>query len=347
MSDEFNAPYNPSWINHLTSWVERLPGRSWMYYLVTWLVTLLVLTAIMWIEGAQPVGTFLLPHVYLTAATFFILWVTAYFNQRAINALQRIKPVLEVNDDQYLDFQYRLSHLPLSTSMLAGVLAIVFVLSTELIGGGAYQIDVLSGFPVSLTLFRILYLVCWWFFGIFIYHSIHQLRLINQIFSNYTHINLFRLEPLFGFSNIASLTAGSLIVLPYGFYLINPSNRFSDPISIGTYIFITLVALATFLLPQLGIHRLQVQEKERMLDEAYRHYEKIIHALHLQVSEYDYEDISKVSTAFSSLEREISTIKATSTWPWQPGTLRWLFTALLLPVLMWLVQYFLGQLLSA
>jgi hypothetical protein len=347
MADELNDPYKPSWINRLTSWVQRLPGTSWMYYAGSGLVTLLVLTAIMWIEAAQPVGTILLPHVYLTAAIFFILSVTDYFDQRAIHALRRIKPVLEVSDDQYLDFQYRLSHLRSATSILAGVLALVFVLSTELIGGGAYQMRALSGYPISFTLFRILYLICWWFFGVFIYHSIHQLRLINQIFSNYTHINLFRLEPLYGFSNIASLTAGSLIVLPYGFFLINPSNQFRDPISIGTYILITSVALATFLLPQAGIHRLQVAEKERMLDEAYRHYEKVLQDLHLQVSEYELENISKVSTAFSSLETEISTIKATSTWPWQPGTLRWLFTALLLPVLMWLVQYFLGQFLNA
>lgn len=347
MADELIAPYKPSWINHLTSWVERLPGQTWMYSAGCGLATLLVLSAITWIEGALPPGTFLLPHIYLTAAIFFILSVMAYFDQRAESALQRIKPVLEVSDEQYLDFQYRLSHLPSLTSILAGVLAIAFVVFTELLGGGAYQMEALSGYPLSITLFRILYLVCWWFFGLFIYHSIHQLRLINQIFSNHTHIHLFRLEPLYGFSNIASLTAGSLIVLPYGFFLINPSNQFSDPISIATYIFITLVALATFLLPQLGIHRLQVQEKERMLDEAYRHYEKILQALHLQVSEYDFEDISRVSTAFSSLEREISTIKATSTWPWQPGTLRWLFTALLLPVLLWLLQYFLGQFLSA
>jgi hypothetical protein len=176
MSDEFNAPYNPSWINHLASWVERLPGQSWVYNAGCGLVTLLVLSAIMWIEGAQPVGTFLLPHVYLTAAIFFILSVTANFDRRAVRALQRIKPVLEVGDDQYLDFQYRLSHLPLLNSILAGVLAMIFVLATELIGGSAYQMPSFSRFPVSLTLFRILYLVCWWFFGLFIYHSIHQLR---------------------------------------------------------------------------------------------------------------------------------------------------------------------------
>ncbi|MEE8357347.1 MAG: hypothetical protein V3R33_08580 [Anaerolineales bacterium] len=46
------------------------------------------------------------------------------------------------------------------------------------------------------------------------------------------------------------------------------------------------------------------------------------------------------------LEKEIDAIKAISTWPWQPETLRWLFTALVLPLLMWLAQYFLGRMFS-
>jgi hypothetical protein len=48
----------------------------------------------------------------------------------------------------------------------------------------------------------------------------------------------------------------------------------------------------------------------------------------------DFGNLSILSTAFGMLEKEIDAIKAISTWPWQPETLRWLFTALVLPLLM-------------
>jgi hypothetical protein len=60
----------------------------------------------------------------------------------------------------------------------------------------------------------------------------------------------------------------------------------------------------------------------------------------------DYSDLSTLNTAIGMLEKEISTIKGISTWPWQPETVRWLFTALVLPLLMWLVQYLAGKMLG-
>ena len=347
MSKTNAIPYNSSWINYLTGRVEQLPGRSWWYYFGFGVILIAVLTTMLWVEGAAPVGTFLPVHIYLAAAIAFILAVIYYFDQWAINALERIKPLLNINEEKYLEFQYRLSNLPSSLSVLASILTILFVLLTEYISGGAYQVEALNSYPISMVFLRGIYLICWWFFGVFIYHSIYQLRLINRIYSHYTRIDLFRLEPLYGFSSLAALTAISLIVLPYGFFFINPTIQLHDPITLSTYLVITLIAVCTFFLPQLGIHRLQTEEKERLLDEAYESYEFTIEALHYQVKDNEFKDMMNVSMAFSSLEMEISTIKAISTWPWQPGTLRWLFTALLLPLLMWVAQFFLGQFLSS
>lgn len=36
-----------------------------------------------------------------------------------------------------------------------------------------------------------------------------------------------------------------------------------------------------------------------------------------------------------------------STWPWESGTLRRVIAAVLLPILIWVLQFFLGQLLAA
>jgi hypothetical protein len=151
------------------------------------------------------------------------------------------------------------------------------------------------------------------------------------------------MKPLYGFSNLTALTAGSLIILPYGFLYIEPTMKLTHPIVLGTYLLISGMAFLTFLIPQLGIHRIQNQEKRRLLDEAYRRYERTVNELHQQVDQGNYKEMANLSIAFGSLEMEINTITKTKTWPWQPETLRWLLTALVLPLLMWIAQHFLGQ----
>jgi hypothetical protein len=154
------------------------------------------------------------------------------------------------------------------------------------------------------------------------------------------------MKPLYGFSNLAATSAGSLVILPYGFLLVNPDVKLSEPIVLGMYLVITMIGVITFLLPQIGIHQIQQKERDRLLDEVYQCYGVVRESLHKGVDNCDYEGISSISTAFGLLESEISTIKGVSTWPWQPETFRWFLTALVLPLLMWVMQFVLGKLLS-
>jgi hypothetical protein len=173
-----------------------------------------------------------------------------------------------------------------------------------------------------------------------------QLSTINQIFTQYTEINLYSMKPLHGFSHLTALTAGSLGLLPYGFWFANPEVSFSDVFVLGMYVTLTLIALITFILPQLGIHRLQQKERDRLLDRASTQYRSLMEKLHADLALNDFDAISKLSSSINLVEKEIGTLKSISTWPWQPETPRWLFTALILPLLMWLAQYFLGKYLS-
>jgi hypothetical protein len=179
-----------------------------------------------------------------------------------------------------------------------------------------------------------------------VYHTAHQLVVINRIYTLHTKINLFRMKPLYAFSNLTALTAGSLIVSPYGFLWVNPEVSINDPVILGFYTLITSIAVVTFIWPQLGIHRLQNSEKDRLLEEANQRFEAAVAELHRNVDDNNYEGMDNLNLAFLNLEKEINTIRRTSTWPWQPETIRWLFTALVLPLGLWLLQFFLQRMLG-
>jgi hypothetical protein len=340
------SPYNPSWIDRLTNWIARLPGPGWGYYAGLGVILLFIQTSAPWFEGIIPVGTFLPIHIFLAAAIAFIAGIIPYFDDRARAALKMIKPALTIHDAEYQKLTYQLTHLPALKTILASILTLIFVFVTEWIGGGAYYIEDLVNYPLSAGISRGIYLVCWWFFGAFIYHTIHQLGLINRIYTQHTHIDLFQMRPLYGFSNLTALTASSLVLLPYGFLYINPEVELTNPVVLSNYLIISTIALATFLLPQLGIHRLQQDEKEHLVKEVNKRYKATMGELLKCVDGGEYESTADLIATMNALTNERKNINGISTWPWQPETFRWLFTAMVLPLLLWLAQYFLGRILT-
>jgi hypothetical protein len=346
MSENNNIFYNPSYINHLSNWVEGLSGTTWIYYFGLGAFLLALQSATAWLEGVIPVGVFLPIHIFLAAAITFIIAVTSFFDRQARSALETIKPSLTIDEVKYKELEYQLTNIPALKSILSSALTLIIVIFIEIFTGEVFQIEALRGNPISIYLFRVTYLTCWWFFGVFIYHTIHQLGLIHQIYTNYTLIDLFRMHPLYGFSNLAALTAGSLIMLPYGFLYINPVIKLTNPVVLTIYLVISIIAAVTFLLPQLGIHRLQNAEKKYLLDEINQRYKTTMEEVHKCVDSRNFDDTSNIISTQNALGAERNTINKISTWPWQPETFRWLFTAMVLPLLIWIAQYFLGLWLS-
>ena len=340
------AAYRPSWVDKLYSWIEGLPGHHSFYYILLGLIILAVQTGFYWYENPAIIGGFLPAHLFLSAAIAFILAVIPVFDKQILSALKKYTPITTLNDKERRDIEYQLSTMPALKTILASLLLLGIFFLLELIGSGPYRIDALEGFAISAVVLRVVYIICWWCFGALLYHTVRQLSLINRIYTQHTRINLFRMKPLYGFSDLSALTAGSLIVLPYGFLLVNQEVKLTDPIVLGLYLAFTGIALSTFLFPQLGIHRLQQNEKDRMLDEAYQRYDSLRVDLHAVMDKKDFSDLSTLNTAIGMVEKEISTIKGISTWPWQPETVRWLFTALILPLLMWLLQFLMGKILN-
>lgn len=339
-------PYAPSWVDYFTAWLERLPGRNWIHYLVLGLVLLAFQSTVLWIEGAYAIGTFLPIQAFLAGAVPFFLALFNYLDARAAAALESMRPALKATEEECDELHYQLTTLPRWSTLLAGVIIIVIVTLSELVGGAFYPED-LVGFPISSNLFRVLYYILWWLLGTYLYHALHQLRLIDLIYTGQARINLFRAKPFYAFSVLSALTAGSLGMIIYGWLLVNPTINLNDPLVLAWVILILLSALVAFLWPQLGMHRLQVLEQERLLDEAYLRLEVILSELHRRLDNGEYGLIGDVNSAITSLEMEVKAIKGIRTWPWEPETLQILVTALAFPLGLWLIQLILGRLLGS
>ncbi len=336
--------YAPSWVDRLTAWVERLPGPNWSYYLGLGLFLILVQVIVLWAEGASPISEYMTVYGFLALVISFFLALFHYLDQRAGAALTALRPALQASDQEYHELHYRLTTLPARSTLLVGLVALGLVFLT---GIGTYQSETMSEFPIANSLLQILYLICWWIFITFMRHTVHQLRLINRIYTQHISINLFRLPPLYAFSNLSALTAASITVVPYGWTVIHYSDLDINDPSFWVWVpGIILLAIITFIWPQMGIHRLQVNEKDRLLNEAKKRLEVIILELHQRVDEAELEKMDNVYKTISSLQMEIKTLEGIPTWPWEPEAVRLLITALALPLGLWVVQYVLQQVLA-
>jgi hypothetical protein len=330
---EHTFPYKPSLVNRFSDWVERLPGASWSYYLGSWLMLVAAQNLVLWLDGADPLRTYHVAQAFLAGATVLLLGLFLFFDQRAAKALSLIRPVLTIEEPAYRELSFRLTRLPLGGPLVAALVTLGVILLSE-VTGTPYWFEPLSGFPASLYFLRVVYFICWGVFGAFIYQTLHRLVLISRIYTQHTTINLYRKKPLYALSNLLALSAISLTVLPLGFLLSNNLTDISllEPSTIILMLVIQVIAFLSFLWPQLGIHRLQRDEKDKLLDEVNQRYVMAFQELHTRVDQGNLEETSDLSAVITSLEKELKSVKDIAIWPWDTETLRWLVTALLLPI---------------
>jgi hypothetical protein len=337
-------PYPPSWVDRFNAWAHRQTGPSWLYYLGIGLALFSIQTGVLLAEGVRPIGPFLAPHAFLSSMIVFFPALLHYLDNMAETALADLRPALKTDEEAYAALRYRLTTLPpLPTLLASAISAITVVLITESLGAPA-GFNALADYPISSGLIYATYVIVWWVWGAFVYHTIHQLRLINHIYTQHTRVNLFRTRLLYAFSSTTAVTAVSLTIPTYAWLAINQSMR--DPNAIGITLPITALALVAFFWPQLGARRLLAQEKWHKLDELSLRFEALIDELRQRVDSRNLEEIDDLKKLIAALEIEETALKSVSTWPWQPETLRYLMTALLLPLALWLVQYFLQRLLG-
>ncbi len=337
-------PYAPSWIDRFTAWVDRLPGSKWLYYPGLGLILLLIQAAALWREGAYPVGSLSPFHLFFAGAMPFFLLMFHVLDDAADEALATLRPILKVAEE-YDELRYRLTTLPARSTLLAGlaILGITFLLER---GKNPFAVETSVALSISGPLVYLIYKICWWIFGALTYHTIYRLRLIDRILTRHTRVNLFRMRPLYAFSKLTALTAIGYAIAPYAFFALDPS-MLNDPITLVIASLVLILAITIFAWPLLGIRRLLAIKKGQMLDGISLRFEAATIDLHERMDRDALDGISDLNVAVATLEIERTAIEKISTWPWQPETLRFLVTTLVLPLVLWISQYLLQRVLGS
>ncbi|HLE03921.1 MAG TPA: hypothetical protein VI729_04820 [Anaerolineales bacterium] len=354
-------PYPPSWFDRFAAWVDGLPGPPWGFYLLVAIGVAVVGSAIEWIEGAYPAGTFNASHVWTLGNFAYLLALIHYLDKSAASAIASFRPILATAasgahpslqvEAIFARLSYQLTTLPPRPTIIATIAGAIFAIVTYILqtstGGVPSYLAGTAGTTISNASVLALLIVQNAITGVLVYHTVHQLALISRIYTQHARINVYQLQPLYALSMPGAFTAIGIILYIYVWAATSASApQAVGPVEIALSVSFTAIAGVTFALPLLGAHRRLVAEKNILLREASSRFQAAAEQLLQDLDGRRLGQMDNLNKALASLEIVQAALRRVPTWPWQPGAVRGLLAALFLPLAIWAIQLFLGRFLG-
>ena len=339
-------PYAPSWVDAIMSWLDRLPGPTWLAYVVLLLVAETV-AAIQGLVSSTPAVELL----QLFFGFFFVMPLATlhYLNYTAGMSWDRFRPVTSLDSAAAARTRYELTVTPAGAGLVLLVLG--YAINTLWYLADPAGVGI-AGQPALFVAMRVViegYLAAVLF--VLLYQTIRQLRVINRLHDLATNVDLLRPQAVHAMSRLTARSAMAIVFVAVVSGLPVPGT--SDQTWLASVLFFSLpmlvLALAAFFLPLRGLHDRLVEQKGRLLGAAAAHLQTTVGALHQLVddeasnrtdeaaSRIAQTRIDALSKAQTALIQERDLIARLSTWPWDPSTLRAVVSAIALPIVLFLI----------
>jgi hypothetical protein len=337
-----DGPFTPSWIDRFNDWVERLPIRNWIFHVVFGIVLVLIQLLFLWLDRGLQAEEIVPIVIFNAFAVPYLLALLHLLDEQAATSLDAMRPRLNLSETEYGQYEYRLSNMPFLAPLIAGLIVTLITVLAPLVATEPVRYAPLEQLPVFAVVFHIIDKSSAFLMGVFIYHTLRQLRLVDGINSNHIRVNLFDLRPLRAFSRLTASTAVGLLVFVYAWMLINP-ELLADPLLFGMIMALTILAITIFVWPLYGVHRLMEAEKEKALHDIDLRLEAAFSKFNERFQEDDFPAIEPLNATISSLEIQHARISGIPTWPWRSESARLVLTAVALPLILMIIQFFLLQ----
>ena len=339
----FVPPYAASWVNWLTRQIERLPIPLWVFYLALWILLGTITTVLEWLAGTYAVGTVNFFHIVFAAGIPYILGAMHYLNRYASTAMRNFRPVLKTNPLQYQELEYRLTVQPARTTLFWCVVLVAASLNSLFFADTAVEAMQLARTPLALT-WGALLVIGWNSLGAAWFYQIYRfMHMVNQIYDEYTQIDLFQQSVLYGFSGLLARASLS-VMFAFTTMFLTADWLFTTTVSVASTAFFVLLAATIFLLPLQHIHGRLVTEKQHRLGQVGARIQTGIENLEKQVDADDADNAAQTKDVLTALETAQRLLEKIPTWPWQPETIRLIITALLLPIALFIFQFIIRKL---
>jgi hypothetical protein len=312
--------------------VQRLPLPYWLTYLLAFALESFLVHAAAWLDGTFLAWTWQPILLLFPLRTWLVLALMTYLNHEARRALHDFRALLD-SDEAAALLEFKLTTLPRRP-----------VWVVILLGGGYFlflalyrPLEAFVDRPLLTPVYLLSGLGAFGLGSAIYYQTFHQLRIVHGVYADVRAFNLFQLEPVYAFSRLTARTGGAYLLLITLTLLLFP-YPVTDLRAVVSYVLQLLLSVLAFLLPLWRTHQRLAAEKRRLQGEVERRLDAALANLHRHLDEFDAQALAGIKLAVESLLLERKVLDEIPTWPWQPGTLKALLTALLLPLVLFLAQ---------
>jgi hypothetical protein len=338
------APYAPSGLNRLFAAVERLPGGGWWVYPLTFVALVLYHHASLWATGSVPLGSLSLDGVPGIAYGPYMFAASHYFTRVAGRAIEVFRPASGLSDADYALRRDELVTLPggrlwlpLLIGAIVGVGSILSASAVAIAPYGGTRLTALVvlgpaavfGYGMALVVF---------------YQAIRQLRAVDRLHREATAIDLFDTAPIYAFSRLTVRIGSGAIFAVYYALVANSAFQTGNAFSIVVIAGAIPLGVACFILPLWGIHGRLTAEKSALVRGVSLRAQALQEELYRRVDASSLAGVKDVTDALGGIHATREQIGRLPTWPWPPQVLRGFISAILLPVMVFLITRYAGGL---
>jgi len=338
-----------SWLEWLTDLVDAAPAPRWLVYGGSLAIWTFLTALIGWSVAMRPFPDIVLSPVVAAMFPVILLWSMQVLDRVAVRSLAALSPALDLDAAQIDATARELRRTPPGWAFLALPVGAAAGIGSVLASPVGWELR--PGDP-AVTWALTLVISCTGMFVAFGFgvHAVHQMRLVDDIHRRWVSIDLFRLEPLYSFAKLTSLTGITIIGIVVGgtviVSIVVPNFELA-PTDVVAFGFLLVVAIASFIVPLLGLHDRIEAEKDRRLAEAQTTLAAALAEVRRRVAAGDMDGAARVNDAVAAANVGVLVVTRVSTWPWRAETLRGFLSAVFLPIGLWLVITLLGRLLPA
>lgn len=337
-------PYPISFTDRLMRSIYRQPIPYSLTYFGLFFLQSLALHILIWIDGWMD------PFSFNPILLLFPLWlwlplaIITYLNNVAVEALATFSALLDCDEEDLDQLKFEFTTLPVRGVVINLILwDIVYLFLVYLVRDSFFVSYGLS--PMLSTVLTVMGLISYSVGGVIYYHSVRQLRLVNRTVKMVKEFNLFQLEPVYAFSRLTAQTGIAWIILMSLTLLIFPIEI--APLPVIAFMFgQTSLSLAAFILPLWVVNQRLVSGKRKRVADLNQRTETTLDRLHHALDSNTPEDVGKLNDALAGLNTERDILSKISTWPWRQGVFTGFLSAIVLPIVLFLLQMVLGSLLG-
>jgi len=343
-SAPFVPPYRASLPDKFIDQIERLPWPPWVTGALVIALTVAAVHLDAWmIRRSLPRGLFSANDVGSAVWGRYALAASIYARRWAEQALNGFRPLVSNEMGSFEALRYRMTRVPMILGTLVVAANISIFLLTALFAPAMGLIpDTVSPVWIGATLWS--YVIA----GHWLALVIRQLLQVARLYRMIPEFHLIRRDPLYALSRLTQRSGAALAILVTVGWLAN-AGTLSEPVTAGSALSLVgiqagMVAVI-FVSPLWGAHVRLVEEKRRQQAESDQRTITALDRLHDGLERDDGPIIERQHKALLAIQFEQQALAKVPTWPWTPGILRSAVGAIVLPLVLWFVQYVLQRVL--